>query len=73
MINYCLKNNIVQPTDIKYVIKSSLTIKPNHYNEFIDYLYSNLEDDLKQLAVNGMIGSFKPKPRENWKALCITR
>jgi energy-coupling factor transporter ATP-binding protein EcfA2 len=73
MINYCLKNNIVQPTDIKYVIKSSLNIKPNHYNEFIDYLYSNLEDDLKKLAVNGMIGSFKPKPRENWKSLCITR
>ena len=20
-----------------------------------------------------MIGSFKPKPRENWKSLCITR
>ena len=28
---------------------------------------------LKKLAVNGMIGSFKPKARENWRSLCITR
>ena len=73
MINFCLKNNIVQPNNIKYVIKSSLTIKFNHYSEFINYLYTKFEDDLKTLAVNSMIGSFKPKPRKNWKSLCITR
>ena len=73
MINYCLKNNIIQSTDIKYVIKASLTVKADHYNEFINYLYTKLDDDLKKLAVNGMIGSFKPKARENWRSLCITR
>ena len=26
MINYCLKNNIIQSTDIKYVILASLTV-----------------------------------------------
>jgi hypothetical protein len=73
MINYCLQKNIIQPADIKYVILASLTVKAVHYNEFIDYLYTKLDDDIKKLAVNGMIGSFKPKARENWKSLCITR
>ena len=67
MIDCCMKQNIIQAEDIKYVIKTSLTIKTHHYNEFIDYLYGNLDEDLRKLAVNGMIGSFKPKARENWK------
>ena len=46
-IDYCLKKNIIQAMDIKYVIKASLTVKADHYNEFIDYLYTKLDGDLK--------------------------
>ena len=53
------------------MIKASLTVKADHYNDFINYLYTKLDDDLKKLAVNGMIGSFKPKARENWRSLCM--
>ncbi len=40
MINYCLKHNIIQATDVKYVIKASLTVQADHYNDFINYLYT---------------------------------
>ena len=52
---------------------SSLTIKGDHYNRLIDYLYSKLDEDLKKQAVNSMIGCFKPSIKENWKSLAITR
>jgi len=73
MIQYCLEQNIIKSDNIKYVVKASLSIDAKHYNSFIDMLYSTLDDKLKKLAVNGMIGNFKPKARENWKSLCITR
>ena len=72
-IEYCLENKLIASTDIKYVINSSLTIEANHFNKFIDSIYDNLDDDLKKNAINGMIGCFKPKARENWKSLCITK
>jgi hypothetical protein len=77
-IKYCLDENLISSTNIKYVIYSSLTIKHNYFNEFIDYLYDELKqfntEDLKfdKLAVNSMIGAFKPKMREEWKSLGIT-
>ena len=45
-VDYCLQNNIIKSNQIKYVIKSSLTVEADHYNTFIDYLYSNLSNDL---------------------------
>ena len=66
MIDYCLEQSIIKADNIKYVILASLSVKANHYNSFIDYCYSTLDEDLKKLSVNGMIGSFKPKARENW-------
>ena len=54
-----------------YTIQSSLTISPEHYNEFISYLYSNLGEFAK-LGVNSMIGCFKMKAREQWKSQQIT-
>ena len=71
MIEYCLLNNIITESNIKYVIYSSLTVPYNYYNEFIKYLYDTL-DDKSKLSVNTMIGMFKPKPRENWKSILIT-
>ena len=61
----------MKPTQIKYAIYASLSIKANHFNDLIDYLYSAM-GDYGKLAVNAMIGSFKPKVRENWKSILIT-
>ena len=38
MIEYCFENKLITPTDIKYVINSSLTIEANHCKKFIDFL-----------------------------------
>lgn len=71
MIEYCLKEGIIDEANIKYALYSSLSIAYNHYNKFIDYLY-NVLDDKAKLSVNTIIGMFKPKIRENWKSLLIT-
>ena len=71
MIMYCLDNKKIVETDIKHAIYSSLTIPKNYYNKFIDYL-DGVMGDKSKLAVNSMIGCFKPKVRENWRSLLIT-
>ena len=43
MIEYCLKNNLIKHDDIKYSIKSILSIPKNYYNEFIDLWYKSLD------------------------------
>ncbi len=54
MIWYCLENNIIKLDHIKYVIKSSLSLKKNYYYKFIDYCYNNMENYSK-LAVDSMM------------------
>ena len=71
MIEYCLDQNIITESNIKFALYASLTVPHDYYCKFIDFLYSILEDKSK-LSVNTMIGMFKPKPRENWKSLLIT-
>jgi 5-methylcytosine-specific restriction protein A len=71
MISYCLVNSIIDESNIKYALYSSLTVPANYYNGFIDYMYTLLENKAK-LSINTMIGMFKPKPREHWKSLMIT-
>jgi len=67
MVCYCLDNDIIKLDNIKYVIKSSLTLPKNYYNKFIDYCYNNIKD-YNKLAINSMIGNFKPNlnKREIW-------
>jgi deoxyadenosine/deoxycytidine kinase len=90
MIKYCLDNKIITHDNIKYEVISSLTIPSNYYNEFIDYCYKNIDNydviceklnvsnddviDYKKLAINGLIGNFKPNhnKRPNWSSICIT-
>jgi hypothetical protein len=61
MVCYCLKNNIIQIIiqldNIKYVIKSSLSLTKDCYDKFIDYCYKNIESYSK-LAINSMIDDF---------------
>ena len=90
MIKYCLDNGIITHDNIRYEIISSLYIPSNYYNEFINYCYKHIDNydvicdklnmmvddmkDYKKLAINGMIGGFKPNlnKRANWSSLCIT-
>jgi hypothetical protein len=77
-VRYCLKQGMVNKSKIKHVIFASLTVPNDYFNNFIDYLYKELKqynnDDVKfdKLAVNAMIGAFKPKVREEWTSLGIT-
>ena len=72
MVEYLLQQGIIRTTDIKQVIYAGLTIKHNYFNSFIDYLYSSM-GEFSKLSVNSMIGCFKPKLRENWRATAITK
>ena len=71
MVEYALTAGLIAQSEIKYVIKSSLTVEFDYFNSFIDYIYDTIPEFAK-LAINGMIGCFKPKIRENMKSLGIT-
>ena len=57
MVLYCLENNIITLDNIKYVIKSSLTLKHNHFDKFIEHINDKVPEHSK-LAINSMIGTF---------------
>ena len=63
MINYCLENNIISKTDIKYELIPSLTLSKDFFNEYINTIYKHISDDnelnkvIKQV-VNSLVGSF---------------
>ena len=57
MIVYCLQINIITLDNIKYVIKSSLTLKHDYFNKFIQYVNDKVPEHSK-LAINSMIGTF---------------
>jgi hypothetical protein len=72
MVVYCIANELITSDDIKYVIYSSLTIPKDYYNKFIDHIRATCPEFSKN-AINTMIGTFKPKDREDrWKTLLIT-
>ena len=72
MIEYCLQAGLIKETNITHAIYASLSVPKNYFNEFIDFLYTEMDDKAK-LSVNSMIGCFKPKERENWRSLLITK
>ncbi len=76
MVCYCIENNIIKIEDIKlfkYVIQSSLTIRKDYYNKFIDYCYKNIKDYSK-LTINSVIGNFKPNlnKSKHWNSNIFT-
>ena len=73
IVKYCLEVNIISQSDIKFQIISGLTLKHDYFNKFIEHISNKLSDEktLLKLAVNGMIGKFKPKQNENWTSICI--
>ena len=71
MVEYGLEMGLIKETDIKYFIRASIQVSKDYFNGFIDYCYTNLGEFAK-LAINSMIGCFKPKEREHWKTIAIT-
>ncbi len=57
MVDYCLKNEIIKPYQIKYVVLSSLSIPYNYYNDFIKFCDGKL-GKYGKLSINSMIGAF---------------
>ncbi len=57
MVDYCLKNEIIKPYQIKYVALSSLSIPYNYYNDFIKFCDDKLGKHGK-FSINSMIGAF---------------
>ena len=72
LIDYCLAQKIISPEDIKYKIKASLSVPANYFDEFIKFCKDNL-DDYAKIAVNSIIGNFKPAKREYWQSKVITQ
>jgi hypothetical protein len=65
MIEYCLKEGILSQDDVKYVIYASCSIPHDFFNKLIQFCYANLGEHAK-LAINSMIGMFKPKVKKNY-------
>lgn len=74
-IEYCLKQNLIEERDIKYVIYSSCNVPHDYFNEVIYQildLCKDIEPSIGKRAINGMIGSFKPKARTSLHCLGTT-
>ena len=73
-MDYCLENNIIKHSDIKYTVQAQLTILYNYYNEFIDKCYNELPEDVRKLSINSMIANFKPTIDKNvvTYSVCVT-
>ena len=66
MLIYLIHNKLITTENIEYVIYSSLVVFHDHFNPFIDEIYS-IKDGYEKLKINCMIGSLKPGNRENLK------
>jgi hypothetical protein len=73
LVKLCLDENIIDHNDIKYYIKSSLVIKKDYFNGFIDWCKLNMGEYFK-LCINSMIGFFAiDKENLYWKNICVTK
>ena len=76
LVDFCLKKNIIDVSNIKYCIISSFTLPHDYFNEFIDDCRSNLKKyNLDKLAINSMIGNFNVNLEKNTKTrtICIVK
>ena len=64
MVEYCLKENIIESHQIKYVVLSSLSMPADYYNELINFCYHRLGNYAK-FSINSMIGAFNINTEKN--------
>ena len=68
MITDLIQNKLITTAKIEYVIYSSKVVFHDHFNSFIDEIYS-IKDGYEKLQINCMIGSSKPGGREHLKTV----
>ena len=72
MIKYCLEQNIINQSNIKWCIISSLSTPCDHFNSFIDFCNDKLTKEQCKLAINSFIGSLAAKQNNvYWTNKCI--
>jgi DNA replication protein DnaC len=65
---------IIEASDIKYCVLSSLTLEHDYYNTFIDWCSANLPAQHFKLAINSLIGSLAiNKENSFFKSLFIIK
>ena len=64
VVDFALKQSIIEPAQIKYAVIASLTIPCNYYNDFIDHCEKKL-GNLSKLSINSMIGNFNYNIEKN--------
>jgi len=62
-VKYCLSENMIKEENIKYAIYATSSVPGEYFKNLIDFVYSTF-GDFSKLAINSMIGCFKPKDRE---------
>jgi 5-methylcytosine-specific restriction endonuclease McrA len=56
-LQYCLKNKIIERSQIKFVVLSSLSLPANYFQKFVTDIMSVVEDaKIWKLMVNAMVG-----------------
>ena len=55
LIKYGLEKELIKSEEIKYVIVSSLEVPSDYYNNFIDYLYSNVVHHLNNVLLFALV------------------
>ena len=72
LTQYCLENNIIKLSEIKFVIYSSCSIKPDYFNKMVNHFEDVFNNDAK-FAINSFIGCLKPKIRDKYKLRGLTQ
>jgi len=60
MVQYCLRNNIIIQSNIKYQYKPSFTIPKDYFKPFVNFLLETFDGDefMQKLSPNSLIGLF---------------
>ena len=63
LVRYAIKEKIIGLENIKFVIRPSVTLRPDYFNKFVNFIYGNeaLDDKDKKLSVNAFIGMLGSK------------
>lgn len=58
MIEFCLQENIISKSNIKYEYKPSFAIESDYFKSFVEYLMTVYPEEYQKLSVNALIGMF---------------
>ena len=70
MVKYLMERELIAKYNITYALYSSLTIKKDYFDKFIDYVYDK-KDGYDTFLIICMIGVYKPSKRASHKSIAI--